>query len=230
MENISPQAQTSNSLGLLVLAFSLLALVSALGLASHAWLTRDQVAPPETESQLSTLPPIVKVNPPIAQDTYSTLDDQPATQTALTSYQGNRFELRLPSFEQFKSLYFAQEESESTIIRILNEEGSLEKGHILIKVELTDTTLTAKQIQQRIFDNPGEGYPYDESFLAIAGIESYKEARSDADVIENYYVPYSNALYTFEFEYGKPDEHYPEYIADYQREIAAIMNGLTFGQ
>ena len=75
-------------------------------------------------------------------------------------------------------------------------------GHFWIFIENDTKNLDATEIKEDYYKNDEYGYQYEDSFVKIAGVDSYKQGRYDSGVIEKYYIPYSGKIYRIEFEFN----------------------------
>ena len=63
-------------------------------------------------------------------------------------------------------------------------------------------SLDAQGIKTEIDNQAGEGYPYQENFTTISGINSFKQSRYDDGVQEFYYIPDGNKTININFKFG----------------------------
>lgn len=75
----------------------------------------------------------------------------------------------------------------------------------LFSIQIIDNSAhsDAKGIQTEIEINnqQGEGYPYQTSFVEVAGIQSFKQGRYDDGTQEYYYIPTANQTYLLYFKF-----------------------------
>lgn len=75
-------------------------------------------------------------------------------------------------------------------------------GHFWIFVENSTKNLDAAGIKDDYYKNDTYGYQYQDSFVKVAGVNSYKQGRYDLGVIEKYYIPKGGKVYRIEFEFN----------------------------
>jgi len=75
-------------------------------------------------------------------------------------------------------------------------------GHFWIFIEDNVKNLDAAGIKDDYYENDDYGYQYQDSFVKVAGINSYKQGRYDTGVIEKYYIPMNDKIYRIEFEFN----------------------------
>jgi hypothetical protein len=107
------------------------------------------------------------------------------------------FEVRYPNA-------FQKKENNQT-----NKLFSATDGHFWIFIDDNNQYLDAIKIKD---NNKGDlGYSYQESFVLVGGINSFKQGRYDLGVIEKYYIPKGNKIFRIEFEFNFD---YPDQILE----------------
>lgn len=77
-------------------------------------------------------------------------------------------------------------------------------GHFWLRINDNTSKFDANSIKEDYYKNDGYGYGYEDSFLDIAGVNSYKQARYDLGVIEKYFIPKNNKIFNLDFEFNFP--------------------------
>ena len=75
-------------------------------------------------------------------------------------------------------------------------------GHFWVFIENNTKNLDAAGLKDDYYKNDEYGYQYQDSFVKVAGVNSYKQGRYDLGVIEKYYIPKSGKIYRIEFEFN----------------------------
>lgn len=86
------------------------------------------------------------------------------------------------------------------------------EGHFRIFIENNAKNLDAAGLKDDYYKNDDYGYQYQDSFVKVAGVNSYKQGRYDFGVIENYYIPKRGKIYriNFEFNFDAPNQNLKE--------------------
>lgn len=75
-------------------------------------------------------------------------------------------------------------------------------GYFWVFIENNTKNLDATGLRDDYYKNDEYGYQYQDSFVKVAGVNSYKQGRYDLGVIEKYYIPKSGKVYRLEFEFN----------------------------
>jgi|GEM_PF-3547631 len=72
-----------------------------------------------------------------------------------------------------------------------------------ISVIIKDNTknFDAVAIKDDFYKNDEYGYKYEDSYVILAGVESYKQSSYDTGILENYFIPINNKIYKFGFDF-----------------------------
>lgn len=100
----------------------------------------------------------------------------------------------------------------------LKEDNAISKlfsgtdGHFWVFIENNTKNLDAEGLMVDFYKNDGYGYQYQDSFMKVAGVNSYKQGRYDLGVIERYYIPKNGKIFRieFEFNFNAPDQNSKE--------------------
>lgn len=77
-------------------------------------------------------------------------------------------------------------------------------GHFWLRINDNTSKFDAAAIKEDYYKNDSYGYKYEDTFMDIAGVQSYKQARYDLGVIERYFVPKNNKIFNLDFEFNFP--------------------------
>lgn len=75
-------------------------------------------------------------------------------------------------------------------------------GHFWVIIKNNEMNLDAESIAANYHVNDGYGYSYEESFVTFNDMQSYKQARYDLGIIENFYIPRKGKIYQINFEFN----------------------------
>ena len=75
-------------------------------------------------------------------------------------------------------------------------------GHFWVFIENNTKNLDAAGLKDDYYKNDEYGYQYQDSFVKVAGVNSYKQGGYDLGVIEKYYIPKNGKIYRIEFEFN----------------------------
>lgn len=98
-------------------------------------------------------------------------------------------------------------------------------GHFWLKINDNNSKFNANNIKEDYYKNDTYGYQYEDSFVDIAGVQSYKQARYDLGVIERYFIPKNNKIFNldFEFNFTTPNEEKNKEIKDLINKIISSV-------
>jgi|APSaa5957512622_1039677.scaffolds.fasta_scaffold03962_3 hypothetical protein len=101
-----------------------------------------------------------------------------------------------------------------------------EQGHFWLKAEDNIKNLkTSQEIKDDFYANDGYGYSYEDTFIEVAGINTYKQARYDLGVIERYYILHNNKIIRISFEFNFIPQT-EELLVEKKAIIVGIINTL----
>ncbi|HZI95790.1 MAG TPA: hypothetical protein VFD40_01230, partial [Candidatus Paceibacterota bacterium] len=86
--------------------------------------------------------------------------------------------------------------------RTLFKIGDAKGGYFLLSVKDNTDKKNAIEIKNDYYNNDAYGYQYEDSYLDIGGVTSYKQGRYDLGVIENYFIPKDDKIIYFNFEFN----------------------------
>jgi len=118
------------------------------------------------------------------------------------------------------SFYMQEESSEEVLF-------DSDEGHFWFRIADNEDNLDAQGIMDFYYANDGYGYQYEDSFVTIADINSYKQGRYDLGIIENYFIPSGDQVFNLSFEFNF-DENNTELFDEYSQIISDIINSFVF--
>ena len=77
-----------------------------------------------------------------------------------------------------------------------------DSGYFWLSIIENPDKKNALEIKNDYYKNDAYGYQYEDSYLDIGGIRSYKQGRYDLGVIENYFIPKGDKIIYFNFEFN----------------------------
>lgn len=117
--------------------------------------------------------------------------------------------------------------TEDSLSQKLFESNGKNNGHFWLKVEDNVKKLDANGLKNDFYANDEYGFQYEDSFISVGNIKTYKQGRYDLGVIENYFIPRGGNVVKLKFEFNF-DKQNKKLNTDSKLLIERIISTLKF--
>ena len=124
------------------------------------------------------------------------------------------------AFDYPTSFYLDEDSSDQKLF-------NSDEGHFWLRIADNEDNLDAQGIMELYYNTVPYGFEYNDSFIDIAGINSYKQTRYDLGIIENYFIPLNDKVFSFSFEFNfNPQD--TELFDNYSQIISDVIDSFVF--